>query len=67
MPVSLRESRDRREDRAWIERNLRDYLDDLGPLSTGIFPVLDEIGLREPDQLQGWLNDPQRDAADDSR
>jgi len=35
----------------------RDYLDDLAP-DTGIFPVLGEVGHREPDQIQRWFADP---------
>jgi predicted acetyltransferase len=35
----------------------RDYLDDLAP-DTGVFPVLGEVGHREPDQIQRWFGDP---------
>ncbi len=52
MAVSLRDAREHRSDRVWIERVYRDYLDDLGLLNTGVFPALGEIGHREPDQLQ---------------
>jgi predicted acetyltransferase len=58
MAVSLRDARDHRSDRVWIERVYRDYLDDLGLLNTGVFPALGEIGHREPDQLQRWYGDP---------
>jgi predicted acetyltransferase len=58
MTVSLRDARDHRSDRLWIERIYRDYLDDLGLLNTGVFPALGEIGHREPDQLQRWYEDP---------
>jgi predicted acetyltransferase len=57
MTVSLRDTRTNARDRQWIESVYRDYLDDLGLLNTGIFPVLGEIGHREPDQLQRWLVD----------
>lgn len=59
MAVSLREVRGKSPERDWIERQLRDYHEDLGALNTGNFPALPEFGHREPDMLQGWLADPQ--------
>ncbi|MEO8308138.1 MAG: GNAT family N-acetyltransferase [Pseudomonadota bacterium] len=56
--MSLRDAREHRSDRVWIERVYRDYLDDLGLLNTGVFPALGEIGHREPDLLQHWYGDP---------
>lgn len=58
MTVSVRDTRGQAADRDWIERSYRDYLDDLGALNTGIFPALDEIGHRGPDQLERWFGDP---------
>jgi predicted acetyltransferase len=55
--VSVRDARSSESDRAWIESVYRDYLDDLAPLNTGIFPVLGEVGHREPDQLTRWFAD----------
>jgi len=55
--VSVRDARASEGDRAWIESVYRDYLDDLAPLNTGIFPVLGEVGHREPDQLTRWFSD----------
>jgi hypothetical protein len=55
--VSVRDTRANRGDRRWIEGVYRDYLNDLAPLNTGIFPVLGEIGHREPDQLARWFAD----------
>jgi predicted acetyltransferase len=55
--VSVRDARSSDADRAWIESVYRDYLDDLAPLNTGIFPVLGEVGHREPDQLTRWFSD----------
>lgn len=55
--VSLRDSRGNRDDRRWIEGVYRDYLTDLAPSATGIFPALGEIGHREPDQLLRWFAD----------
>jgi predicted acetyltransferase len=60
MPISVRDAREHSSDRAFVERSLRDYLEDLGGLNSGIFPTLQEFGHREPDQLAGWLAD--RDA-----
>lgn len=54
--VSLRDARTRNDQR-WIEGVYRDYLTDLAPSATGIFPVLGEIGHREPDQLLRWFDD----------
>src|SRR5690606_33320950 len=51
MSVTVRDARVLASDRRWIEGVYRDYLDDLAPLNTGIFPALGEIGHREPDQL----------------
>jgi predicted acetyltransferase len=55
--VSVRDSRNARDDRRWIESVYRDYLTDLAPESTGIFPALGEVGHREPDQLLRWFAD----------
>lgn len=57
MTVSVRDARGSESDRLWIESVYRDYLDDLAPLNTGIFPVLGEVGHREPDQLTRWFSD----------
>jgi predicted acetyltransferase len=56
--VSVRDSRNTRDDRHWIESVYRDYLNDLAPAATGIFPALGEIGHRVPDQLMRWYADP---------
>ena len=58
MTISLRDARTSREDRSWIAKVFRDYIDDLDPMSTGIFPVLGEVGHREPDQVARWFGDP---------
>ncbi|HEV2702436.1 MAG TPA: GNAT family N-acetyltransferase [Steroidobacteraceae bacterium] len=58
MTISLRDARASREDRSWIAKVFRDYMDDLDPMSTGIFPVLGEVGHREPDQVARWFGDP---------
>jgi predicted acetyltransferase len=55
--VSVRDARGSASDRLWIENVYRDYLDDLAPLNTGIFPILPEVGHREPDQISRWFAD----------
>jgi predicted acetyltransferase len=55
--VSVRDARASPSDRQWIENVYRDYLDDLSPLNTGIFPILPEVGHREPDQISRWFAD----------
>jgi predicted acetyltransferase len=57
MPISVRDTRQVPGDRQWIESVYRDYLNDLSPLGTGLFPTLPEIGHREPDQLANWFSD----------
>jgi predicted acetyltransferase len=56
--VSLRDARRSPGDRAWIAGIYRDYLEDLAPESTGLFPLLGEFGQSEPDQLDRWFHDP---------
>jgi predicted acetyltransferase len=55
--VSVRDARSSKSDRLWIGGIYREYLDDLAALSTGIFPVLGEVGHREPDQVARWFGD----------
>ena len=55
--VSVRDARTSDRDRRWIQSVYRDYLDDLAP-DTGVFPVLGEVGHREPDQILRWFGDP---------
>ncbi len=57
MTVSVRDARASKSDRLWIGSIYREYLDDLSALSTGIFPVLGEVGHREPDQIARWFGD----------
>jgi len=61
MTVSVRDARDTKSDRLWIQSVYRDYLDDLVPTTgTGKFPALGEVGHREPDQLFHWFGDPNK-------
>jgi predicted acetyltransferase len=55
--VSVRDARSSQSDRLWIGSIYREYLDDLAAVSTGIFPVLGEVGHREPDQIARWFGD----------
>ena len=57
MAVSVRDARNAKADRAWIAAVFREYLDDLNPEGTGIFPALDEVGHSEPDQVERWFAD----------
>jgi predicted acetyltransferase len=57
LTVSVRDARTSEADRLWMESVYRDYLDDLAPLNTGLFPVLGEVGHREPDQIARWFGD----------
>jgi predicted acetyltransferase len=57
--ISVRDARLSEADRLWIEGVYRDYLDDLAPLNTGLFPVLGEVGHTGPDQVAHWFADPQ--------
>ena len=57
MTVSVRDARSSPADKRWIESIYRDYLDDLTPLNTGVFPILGEVGHSEPDQLTRWFAD----------
>jgi predicted acetyltransferase len=58
MTISIRDARSAPGDRRWIESVYRDYLDDLAPDATGVFPSLDEIGHTGRDQLMRWFGDP---------
>ncbi len=58
LTVSIRDARSAPADRRWIEGIYRDYLDDLAPLNTGVFPALEEVGHTESDQLARWFGDP---------
>jgi len=57
MTVSLRDAREHAADLQWIEGVYHDYLDDLGLLNTGLFPLLGDNAQRARDPLQRWLVD----------
>jgi predicted acetyltransferase len=56
--IAVREARASASDKRWMAGVYRDYLDDLSPGNTGLFPMLDEVGHSEPDQLERWFADP---------
>jgi predicted acetyltransferase len=58
MTVSVRDARTIPADRRWIASMYREYLDDLSPTDTGVFPALGEVGHSEPDQVERWFGDP---------
>ena len=58
MTVSVRTTDSSGPDRRWIESVYRDYLNDLSPDGTGVFPSLGEIGHRASDLLASWFNEP---------
>ncbi|HTT07066.1 MAG TPA: GNAT family N-acetyltransferase [Steroidobacteraceae bacterium] len=55
--VSVREPR--AQDRAWIRGVYRDYLFDLAPAATGLFPLLSDAGQRETEQADRLFADAQ--------
>ena len=57
MAVSIRDARRSGEDRRWIERAYREYLDDLGAGGTGAFPSLTLTGQASHDLLGAWFRD----------
>lgn len=60
MSVSLRDARAQRADQLFIERVYADFLHDLAPDATGVFPPLAGLaGTDGEDDLQRWLADPQ--------
>jgi predicted acetyltransferase len=57
MAVSIRNARNSGEDRRWIERAYREYLDDLAAGGTGVFPALLVTGQASDDLLGPWFHD----------
>ena len=57
MTVTVRSTDSHGADRRWIESVYREYLNDLSPEGTGVFPALGEIGHRASDLLASWFND----------
>jgi predicted acetyltransferase len=57
MAVSIRDARQSGEDRRWIERAYREYLDDIAAGGTGVFPALLVTGQASEDLLGPWFHD----------
>lgn len=57
MSVSIRDARELREDRDWIERAYREYLVDLAAGATGVFPALTVTGQDTGELLAPWFRD----------
>lgn len=57
MNVSVRAIRPVPSERKWLESAYSDYLTDLAPLNTGLFPALTEFGHQGHDQLDAWFAD----------
>lgn len=59
MSISIRDARNSKQDRAWIQAQYPQYLEDLSRLSmnTGVFPVAGEFGEREPELMARWFAD----------
>lgn len=57
MGVTVRDARAAPADRRWIETVYREYLDDLSPAHTGVFPILGEVGHAGADHLLRWFAD----------
>jgi predicted acetyltransferase len=55
--VSVRDPR--ASDRDWIRGVYRDYLFDLAPTATGLYPMLPEIGQRLPEQVERLFEEGQ--------
>jgi len=59
VPVSIRDAQHSPADRAWIQSQYGEYLEDLSRLSmnTGVFPAAGEYGEREQELMARWFAD----------
>ena len=57
MPITIREARVAKADRAWIEDTYGEYLADLSADTTGVFPSLTVTGQSVTEIIQGWFHD----------
>lgn len=59
MPIRIRDAKNSPADRAWIQGQYPEYLEDLSQLSmnTGMFPAVGEYGEREPELMARWFAD----------
>ncbi len=56
--VTLRDARESRPDRDWIERAYLEYIRDLSDGQTGVFPALTVTGQASNELLLPWFRDP---------
>src|ERR1700741_1024650 len=57
MPITIREARDSKSDRDWIEETYGEYLADLTVDQTGVYPSLATTGQTVSEIIQGWFRD----------
>lgn len=57
--VSIRDCRNSRKDRQWIQDNYGEYLDALSDLNTGLFSVLGADSPREHEIFANWFSNDQ--------
>ena len=57
MPITIREAKNARADRDWIEEIYGEYLADLTADTTGVFPSLTITGQSVGEIIQGWFHD----------
>jgi len=62
MPITIREAKNSRSDREWIEEIYGEYLADLTADTTGVFPSLTVTGQSISEILQGWFHDERQTA-----
>lgn len=59
VPVTIRDAQNSEADRAWIQSQYPEYLEDLSQLSmnTGVFPAAGEYGERQQELMARWFAD----------
>jgi predicted acetyltransferase len=59
VPISIRDAQHSAQDRAWIQAQYPEYLEDLSQLSmnTGMFPAAGEYGERHAELMARWFAD----------
>jgi predicted acetyltransferase len=62
MPITIREAKNSRSDRDWIEEIYGEYLADLSADTTGVFPSLTVTGQSVSEIIQGWYHDDRQTA-----
>ncbi len=62
MPITIREAKNSKSDRDWIEETYGEYLADLTADTTGVFPSLTVTGQSVEEIIQGWFHDDRQTA-----